>query len=184
MRFRYLILAASLAGCVAGDPHRPAPVPTAIQADPDPRGELSKSPLSRVAATAPRADRRVLALALQARSGAIQDGLAKADSRLAVIDYSQPSTGRRLWVFDVDHPRLLFDDYVAHGKGSGENLAREFSNEDGSLQSSIGLFRAGEASAAMVIPCAWMDWSPGSTTTRGHACWSCMAPGTWIRCRR
>jgi hypothetical protein len=100
--------------------------------------------LSRVAAAAPKADRRVLALALQARGCAIQRGLAKADSRLAVIDYSQPSTERRLWVFDMIQPRLLFGDYVAHGKGSGENLARTFSNEDGSLQSSIGLFRAGE----------------------------------------
>ena len=70
--------------------------------------------------------------------------MAKTDTRLAVIDYSRPSTERRLWVFDMHHPRLLFDDYVAHGKESGENFANRFSNEDGTLQSSMGLFRAGE----------------------------------------
>jgi hypothetical protein len=144
MRFPYLLLAASLAGCVADVPHRSATVPAPPEAATHRRAETSATLLSRVTVAAPKADREVLALALRARSCAIQQGLAKSDSRLAVIDYSQPSTERRLWVFDVDHSRLLFDDYVAHGKGSGENHARKFSNEDGSLQSSIGLFRAGE----------------------------------------
>jgi hypothetical protein len=144
MQFRYLLLATFLTGCVADVPRRSATVPATTEAAPHARTGTPTPLLSRVAAAAPKADRRVLALALQARGCAIQRGLAKADSRLAVIDYSQPSTERRLWVFDMIQPRLLFGDYVAHGKGSGENLARTFSNEDGSLQSSIGLFRAGE----------------------------------------
>lgn len=144
MQFRYLLLATFLTGCVADVPRRSATVPATTEATPHARTGTPIPLLSRVAAAAPKADRRVLALALQARGCAIQRGLAKADSRLAVIDYSQPSTERRLWVFDMIQPRLLFGDYVAHGKGSGENLARTFSNEDGSLQSSIGLFRAGE----------------------------------------
>ena len=144
MQLRYLLLATFLTGCVADVPRRSATVPATTEATPHARTGTPIPLLSRVAAAAPKADRRVLALALQARGCAIQRGLAKADSRLAVIDYSQPSTERRLWVFDMIQPRLLFGDYVAHGKGSGENLARTFSNEDGSLQSSIGLFRAGE----------------------------------------
>ena len=144
MRFRHLLLAASLAGCVADVPRRSATVPAPAETTTHHRAEMSAPLLSRLSAAAPKAGREVLALALRARSCAIKQGLANSDSRLAVIDYSQPSTERRLWVFDVDHPRLLFDDYVAHGKGSGGNLARKFSNEDGSLQSSIGLFRAAE----------------------------------------
>ena len=144
MQFRYLLLAPFLTGCVADVPRRSATVPAITEVAPHTRTGTPIPLLSRVAAAAPKADRRVLALALQARGCAIQRGLAKADSRLAVIDYSQPSTERRLWVFDMIQPRLLFGDYVAHATKDGENLARTFSNEDGSLQSSIGLFRAGE----------------------------------------
>jgi hypothetical protein len=145
MRFRYLVLAISLSGCVADVPRRASTIPAAGKTThPSGRAAMPAPLLARIAAAAPRADRQVLALALRARQCAIRRGLANADSRLAVIDYSQPSTERRLWVFDLDQPRLLFDDYVAHGRGSGENLARTFSNKDGSLQSSIGLFRTGE----------------------------------------
>ena len=60
---------------------------------------------------------------------------------LTVIDYSLPSTARRLWVLDVARKRVLFHELVAHGEGSGDNYAVEFSNEPGSRQSSIGVFR-------------------------------------------
>ena len=60
---------------------------------------------------------------------------------LTVIDYSLPSTARRLWVIDVARKRILFHELVAHGEGSGDNYAVEFSNEPGSRQSSIGVFR-------------------------------------------
>lgn len=93
---------------------------------------------------APESDPRVLALALEARACAATE-LGQAPSpRLAVIDYSLPSTEARLWVFDVATRRLLFREHVAHGQGTGENLARHFSNHDGSHQSSLGLFRTGE----------------------------------------
>jgi hypothetical protein len=62
-------------------------------------------------------------------------------STLTVIDYSLPSTARRLWVLDVARRRVLFHELVAHGEGSGENFAVEFSNEPGSRQTSIGVFR-------------------------------------------
>lgn len=62
-------------------------------------------------------------------------------SRLAVIDYSRPSTEQRLWVFDLDSRTLLFRELVAHGRNSGDNLATRFSNADESLSSSIGLYR-------------------------------------------
>jgi hypothetical protein len=101
--------------------------------------------LGRLAAEAPDASVRVLALALEARGCAAAKGAAPAASRLAVIDYSRPSTEPRLWVFDLEsEPRLLFAEHVAHGRGSGEDRAQAFSNIGGSHQSSLGLFLTAE----------------------------------------
>lgn len=100
--------------------------------------------LQALLALAPDADPGVLALALEARSCAVRNGEVEADARLAVIDYSQPSTTKRLWVFDLTRDRLLHREYVTHGSGSGDNLARHFSNIDGSYQTSLGLYRTAE----------------------------------------
>jgi hypothetical protein len=64
---------------------------------------------------------------------------------LAVIDYSLPSTERRLWVIDVPAHRVLFHELVAHGQASGDNLAVAFSNQPRSRCSSLGLFRTEDA---------------------------------------
>lgn len=97
-----------------------------------------------LARLAPDADPNVLALALQARDCAAAALGQPAAPRLAVIDYSKPSTEPRLWVFDLAQNKVLFHEVVAHGQGSGENLARAFSNRDGSHQSSLGLFRTAD----------------------------------------
>jgi hypothetical protein len=89
---------------------------------------------------APRADPRVLSYALAAMRCAQAAGVAIAAERLAVIDYTRPSLEPRLWVFDLAAGRLLFEEVVAHGQGSGENLPTRFSNRDGSHASSLGLF--------------------------------------------
>jgi hypothetical protein len=62
-----------------------------------------------------------------------------------VIDYSLPSTEPRLWVIDVQRHQVLYHELVAHGEGSGGAQAVAFSNELGSHQSSLGLFRTDEA---------------------------------------
>jgi L,D-transpeptidase catalytic domain len=100
--------------------------------------------LLRLSQAAPELDRKVLALALEARDCAVASGQAKAPARLAVIDYALPSTRKRLWVFDLDEARLLYAEHVAHGRGSGGNLATAFSNDEGSYQSSLGLFATAE----------------------------------------
>ena len=88
-------------------------------------------------------DADVLALALKGRDCALEAGELSAEhaSILTVIDYSLPSTSRRLWVIDLDAGELLFHELVAHGKNTGANRARDFSNKSGSLQSSLGVFR-------------------------------------------
>lgn len=93
-----------------------------------------------LAGAAPDLGRNVIDLAVQAMSCATAAGMP-ASRRLAVIDYSRPSLEPRLWVFDLDRRKLLFHELVAHGRNSGDNLTTHFSNENGSLASSLGLFR-------------------------------------------
>lgn len=83
----------------------------------------------------------VFDLALSAASCAVRSGDAGAPSTLTVIDYSKPSTEKRLWVFDLKSRELLYEERVAHGQGTGANMATKFSNTDESHQTSIGLFR-------------------------------------------
>jgi hypothetical protein len=109
----------------------PSPKPVSLTAD-----ELSRF----VPAESTGLRREVLDLALRA----YQCGRARGEiqrSRLTVIDYSLPSTQKRLWVIDLDRRKLLFNELVAHGRESGENTAVSFSNALGSHKSSLGLFR-------------------------------------------
>ena len=85
-----------------------------------------------------RAD--VLKLALTAARRAEDEGLVPRRDLLTVIDYSLPSSQPRLFCFDLNAHRLLFRELVAHGKGSGGNVADFFSNSPGSLATSLGLF--------------------------------------------
>jgi hypothetical protein len=82
----------------------------------------------------------VFELARKAYECALSAHLVGGDL-LTIIDYTLPSTARRLWVIDVSARRVLFNELVAHGSGSGETYATAFSNEPGSRQSSLGLFR-------------------------------------------
>ena len=100
--------------------------------------------LERLNRLAPELDTGVLALALEARACALRNGQVDEDVKLAVIDYSRPSTEKRLWVFDMTRDALLFNEHVAHGSGTGDNIATRFSNEEGSHATSLGLFRTAE----------------------------------------
>ena len=100
--------------------------------------------VAELAAAAPAANPEVLSLATRAADCARRQGLLEGFHRLAVIDYSLPSTTPRLWVFDVDRGRLLFQELVAHGRNTGEQLAARFSNVEGSRMSSLGLFQTAD----------------------------------------
>jgi len=101
------------------------------------------TPIAEVA-TAGRLEPGVLRFAL-ATARCAQQAVPVANRRLlTLIDYSRPSTSPRLWVIDLDTNRVLFEELVAHGRGSGENLTDHFSNEPGSLASSLGVFLTGD----------------------------------------
>ncbi|MFV3308912.1 murein L,D-transpeptidase catalytic domain family protein [Pseudomonas sp. NY15181] len=92
---------------------------------------------------APATNTETLRLALNALQCASTQ-LGGGNQLLTVIDYSKPSRDKRLWVFDLKQRKLLFEEWVAHGKNSGEDLATSFSNRPNSYQSSIGLYQTGQ----------------------------------------
>ena len=150
--FSTMVAISLLAGC-AGPDRRPDVV-TRVVLGPERASvaeNATRSPLTagqraleQLRLLAPDADPGVLALALESRSCAVRNGDADAGARLAVIDYSRPSTEQRLWIFDLSEGRLLHREYVSHGSGSGENFAKQFSNIEGSFQTSLGLYRTAE----------------------------------------
>lgn len=113
-------------------PHAAAESPAVTM--PSPAREL------RLAAAAPNATTAALRLAVSAMQCAQANGQGADAKRLTVIDYSKPSLEPRMWVFDLSTDTLLFEEHVAHGRNSGENMTTSFSNENGSYQTSLGLF--------------------------------------------
>lgn len=86
---------------------------------------------------------QVLSKALDAVACARSRGISGRDDVLTVIDYSRSSIQPRLWVLDLAHGKVLFQELVAHGAGSGDVYATRFSNTMDSRQTSLGLFLTG-----------------------------------------
>lgn len=82
----------------------------------------------------------VFKLAQSAYNCAVKTGAATPKT-LTIIDYSLPSTEKRMWIIDMKENRTLFHTLVSHGKGSGELTSTRFSNKSGSYATSLGLFR-------------------------------------------
>jgi hypothetical protein len=76
--------------------------------------------------------------------GSRQISNIKKKNIITIIDFSKPSTEKRFFVIDIQNKQLLYKCFVAHGKNSGENYAKNFSNQPASLESSLGFFLTGE----------------------------------------
>jgi hypothetical protein len=67
-------------------------------------------------------------------------GKIKNTNLISIVDFSKPSSAKRLFVIDIKKCKLLFNTYVAHGINSGKVYATIFSNKPESNMSSVGFF--------------------------------------------
>jgi hypothetical protein len=98
------------------------------------------SELEKLIGLAPGLSASAIREALAAVECAKAKGIAPEADRLAIVDYTRPSVEPRLWIFDLVQKKVLFEELVAHGRGSGEAMATEFSNRPSSYKTSLGLF--------------------------------------------
>jgi hypothetical protein len=78
--------------------------------------------------------------ALKGYNYLISAGKIQNDGILSIIDFSLPSSEKRLFVIDLKKCALLFNTYVSHGRNSGKEMANEFSNAPQSFKSSLGFY--------------------------------------------
>ena len=74
----------------------------------------------------------------------LEEGKLKPNALLTVCDFSLSSNVKRLWIIDLKAEKILFHTLVAHGQGTGEEFAENFSNTHESHQSSLGFYTTGE----------------------------------------
>lgn len=69
-----------------------------------------------------------------------QKGQLNNEKYLTVVDFTLPSNEKRLFLLDMEKNEVVSHTYCAHGKNSGGLYAEKFSNQPGSLQSSMGFY--------------------------------------------
>ena len=79
-------------------------------------------------------------LALKGYNNLLKKNLIRNKNIISIIDFSKPSSQKRLYVIDMKRKKLLFQSLVAHGRNSGLEYATSFSNEEDSHKSSIGFY--------------------------------------------
>jgi hypothetical protein len=82
----------------------------------------------------------VFAMAVKGFSKLREKGMAGADSILTIVDFSQSSREKRLFVIDLKKQDIAIQSVVSHGRNSGQEFARTFSNKPSSNKSSLGFY--------------------------------------------
>lgn len=84
--------------------------------------------------------KEVFNLAIKGLSKLEENGKIQNPDIVTIADYSQSSNKKRLYVIDLKNKKLLFNTYVAHGRNTGDEFAKSFSNKEGSYKSSLGFY--------------------------------------------
>lgn len=82
----------------------------------------------------------VFELALKGYSRLEAESKLKNTGIITIVDFSQSSKNKRLYVIDLKNRLLLFNTLVAHGRNTGGEYATHFSNAYGSYESSLGFY--------------------------------------------
>lgn len=72
-----------------------------------------------------------------------EEGKVENDEIISIVDFSQPSNQKRLYIIDLKEYKVLFNTLVAHGRNTGREWATDFSNQMSSLKSSPGFYVTG-----------------------------------------
>jgi len=73
-----------------------------------------------------------------------EEGKLGSKNLISIIDFTKPSTRKRFYTIDLDHKKVRYYTYVSHGKNTGEDMAKQFSNTVHSNQSSLGFYVTAE----------------------------------------
>jgi len=74
----------------------------------------------------------------------ISNKLPQTSSILTVIDFAKSSCEKRMWIIDLINKQLVLNTWVAHGHGSGREVASRFSDKINSFKSSLGFYLTDE----------------------------------------
>ena len=84
--------------------------------------------------------RQVFDYALKGFNFMKEMGKLENDQVISIVDFSKPSSQKRLFIIDLKNYKVLFNTYVAHGMQSGKEFANRFSNVPESNKSSLGFY--------------------------------------------
>ena len=70
----------------------------------------------------------------------LSQGKLVNNSIISIVDFSETSNKKRLFILDLKNYKILFNTFVAHGQNSGKEYADNFSNVPESLESSPGFY--------------------------------------------
>ncbi len=70
----------------------------------------------------------------------LEKGRLTNENILSICDFSQSSRRKRFYIIDLTERKILLNTYVAHGRSSGGEYARSFSNNPESHKSSLGFY--------------------------------------------
>ena len=89
-------------------------------------------------------EREILSYGIKGYLKLKEEGKISPGKPLTVIDFSLPSTAKRIWIIDMEDGLILHHGFVSHGRNSGELMAQKFSNVNSSYMSSLGFYLTGE----------------------------------------
>ena len=79
-------------------------------------------------------------LALKGFDRLTKKGLLNSDSILTIVDFTKSSKQKRLAVIHLKTNEVVYSSVVAHGRNTGAEYARSFSNQPSSNKSSLGFY--------------------------------------------
>lgn len=95
----------------------------------------------KILANAPGLNPDALAYAVKGYQWAVKNRHVDKKHILTVVDFTKPSSDKRLWVINLHSSKILMNTLTTQGKNSGVTMATSFSNTNNSKKSSLGVFK-------------------------------------------